>query len=70
MHWVFISRTRDIILETGTRNPNLETEAYAHNFGITGRADKVKALFQHAMESRKLRKMRWSYILWGIRRFI
>ena len=54
--WVFVSRSRDLLFETGSRNPlkDIEDEGedcdcYIRDFGITGAADKVKRLLEYVV---------------------
>ena len=62
--WMFASRTRDIVFETCHDNPVLDEIPYAHYFGITGRKDKLWAMFEFVNHNCE------GYEVWGERPFI
>ncbi|OCB86594.1 hypothetical protein A7U60_g6272 [Sanghuangporus baumii] len=65
LSWIFVSRTEDVIFETSFHNPN--EDAYAHLFGITGRADKVKRMYEFFSDSEDTS---WDRLEFGDRSFI
>ncbi|KAL5523253.1 hypothetical protein ACEPAF_1520 [Sanghuangporus sanghuang] len=65
LSWIFVSRTEDVIFETSFHNPN--EDAYAHLFGITGRADKVRRMYEFFSDSEDTS---WDRLEFGDRSFI
>ena len=71
-YWVFVSRSRDLLFETGRRNPLNEIEreddeecaCYIRDFGVTGAADKVMRLLEYAVTEGGL------CVEWGERDYI
>ncbi|EJC98318.1 uncharacterized protein FOMMEDRAFT_171218 [Fomitiporia mediterranea MF3/22] len=62
--WIFISRDRDVLFETSSNNPNLDKYAYAHYFGISGRADKVIRMWEYWINALDVS---WDYRSFGYR---
>ena len=63
-HWIFASRTRDIVFETEFNNPVLSNIPHAHYFGITGRAEKLRVMFEFAKRRCE------GCVVWGSRGYI
>ena len=62
LYYIFASRTRDIVFETYTNNPAAD-DPYAHYFGITGRKDKLRVMFEFAKRECE------GWLEWGYRSF-